>query len=209
MQAVLVHGMGRTALSMLPLAARLRSSGLRPKLFTYFPTFETFEHCSARLAEYINRQAQRAPVVVIGHSLGTVLLRSACSRLRTPPRASFFLAPPTKACRAAKFFAPRLFYRATMGEMGQLLADARFMDALPIPRGLVRIYAGTAGPVGRWSPFGVEPNDGILAVHETVLPGIVPVRVSKLHSFIMNSAEIAADISEICRRLENDNRGEL
>ena len=29
------------------------------------------------------------------------------------------------------------------------------------------IIAGTGGPRGRWSPFGSEPNDGIVAVSET------------------------------------------
>ena len=207
MRAVLVHGMGRTAPSMSLLAARLRRTGVRPKLFTYFPALETFERCSARLSKYIEGQTQGASFVVIGHSLGSVLLRSACARLHMPPKATFFLAPPSKACRAARFFAPRLIYKVAMGEMGQLLADPQFMEGLPIPRGLVRIYAGTGGPVGRWSPFGIEPNDGILAVHETVLPGIAPVRVRKLHTFIMNSADIAADILETCAHLESVNTG--
>mgnify|MGYP006915170926 CR=1 FL=1 len=68
------------------------------------------------------------------------------------------------------------------------------MSSLPVPKVPTRIYAGTAGPRGRLSPFGNEPNDGILTVKETEIPGIPIVHVRALHTFIMNARIVADDI---------------
>jgi hypothetical protein len=197
MRAILVHGLGRTPLSMLLLAARLRARGLRPVLFGYSATFETFAGCTDRLCRFIDRNVEQSPFVVVGHSLGTVLLRAVYPRLLRAPQACFFLAPPAQACRAARTLAPNRIFRFAAGEMGQLLANPDFMAALPVPGCRTRIYAGTAGPVGRWSPFGSEPNDGILSVKETSIPGISLTTVRKIHTFIMNATAIANDIAEI------------
>jgi len=182
---------------MLLLAARLRARGLRPVLFGYSATFETFAGCTDRLCRFIDRHAEQSPFVVVGHSLGTVLLRAVYPRLRRGPEACFFLAPPAQACRAARTLAPNRVFRFVAGEMGQLLANPDFMATLPVPGCRTLVYAGTGGPVGRWSPFGSEPNDGILSVKETSIPGISVMTVRKLHTFIMNATAIANDIAEV------------
>jgi hypothetical protein len=182
---------------MLVLAARLRSRGLRPALFAYSATLETFSGCAERLRNFIHRKAARAPFVLVGHSLGTVLLRSVYPSLRRPAAACFLIAPPAQACRAARALAPHRLYQLATGQMGQLLADQQFMDALPVPDCPTRIYAGTGGPVGPRLPLGCEPNDGILCVKETVIPGIPVTTVRKLHTFIMNAAVIADDIGRL------------
>lgn len=192
--AILIHGMGRTPLSMWRLGRRLRRAGWMPELFGYSATFERFETCRNRLQRFIEHRCADRPFVLVAHSLGSVLSRAVLPRLAHAPQACFFLAPPTRACRAARFFAPRLAYRLLMGEMGQLLADPRFMDALPVPAVPMRIYAGTAGPRGRWSPFGDQINDGILTLEETLLAGAQVVEVPSLHAFIMNSRPVVSDI---------------
>jgi hypothetical protein len=68
------------------------------------------------------------------------------------------------------------------------------MSTLPIPCVPTKIYAGDAGLTGRYSPFGNEPNDGVLMVKETQLPGIPMQIVPSLHTFIMNNKWIAKDI---------------
>ena len=195
-RAILVHGLGRTPASMLVLAARLRRRGLRPALFGYSAAFEGYAHCVDRLVRFIDRKSEGAPFLVVGHSLGSVLLRSALPRLQAAPRACFFLAPPTKACRIVRAVAPWGLFRLATGEMGQLLADPGFMEALPVPACPTRIYVGTGGPVGRWSPFGDEPNDGILAVSETRLAGATVRTLDRIHTFLMNEAAIADEIRE-------------
>jgi hypothetical protein len=202
MRAILVHGLGRTPASMLVLAARLRSRGLRPALFAYSATFETFSGCAERLRNFIVRKTGQAPFILVGHSLGTVLLRSVYPSLRNAPVACFFIAPPARACRAARALAGHRIYRFATGQMGQLLADPKFMNALPVPGCATRIYAGTGGPVGAHFPFGHERNDGILCVEETLIPGIPVTAVKKVHTFIMNAAVIADDIGKMAAAVD-------
>ncbi len=199
LRAILVHGMGRTPAAMLVLAARLRAAGLHPDLFAYSAALEGWEGCVGRLRDFIDRRAAGTDFVVIGHSLGTVLLRAALPRLGRPPLACFLLAPPTQASQAARRFAPRRLYRLFTGEMGQKLASQSFMDALPLPAVPTRIYAGTGGLRGRHVFFGNEPNDGVLAVRETRLADIPLQTVPSLHTFIMNSRTVAEDIAGFAR----------
>jgi hypothetical protein len=199
LRAILVHGMGRTPAAMLVLAARLRAAGLRPDLFAYSAALEGWEGCVGRLKGFIDRRAAGTDFVVVGHSLGTVLLRAALPRLARPPVACFLLAPPTQASLAARRFAPRRLYRLLTGEMGQKLASQPFMEALPLPAVPTRIYAGTGGPRGRYAFFGNEPNDGVLAVRETRLADIPLRTVPSLHTFIMNSRVVTEDIARFVR----------
>ena len=195
MRAILVHGMGRSPLSQLLLARRLRVAGIRVDLFGY-STFRPFETSVSRLATRVRSLGDGEPFILIGHSLGCVLIRAALPRLEAPPAACFFLAPPNRAPRVARFFAGNRLYRLFTGDSGQRLSNGAFMAALPIPEGTVRVYAGTVGYRGRLSPFGYEPNDGVLAVSETTLsPSHAPVLVPALHTFIMNSQAVARDIT--------------
>jgi hypothetical protein len=199
MQAILVHGMGRTPLSMLLLAGRLRAAGIRPSLFAYCAAFEGWERCRGRLHRFTERCAGDREFVMVGHSLGCVLIRAVAAELETKPRACFFLAPPSCACTAARTFSRYRFYRLLTGEMGQLLAKEEFMRSLPSPGIPTKIYAGNAGPKGRFWLHGREMNDGVLMVAETRM-GPVPLQVvPSVHTFIMNSSRVASDIIEaIC-----------
>jgi pimeloyl-ACP methyl ester carboxylesterase len=195
MRAILVHGMGRSPLSQLLLARRLRAAGICVDLFGY-STFRHFETSVNRLARRIRSFGDDEPFILIGHSLGCVLIRAASPRLGVPPAACFFLAPPNRAPRAARFFAGSRLYRLFTGDSGKLLASEARMAALPVPACPVRVYAGTAGFRGCLSPFGYEPNDGVLAVSETTLsPSHAPMLVPVLHTFIMNSQAVARDIT--------------
>jgi hypothetical protein len=194
MHTIIIHGMGRTPLSMCLLAYRLRTAGIKTSLFAYTVTFERWERCTQRLREFIEKKVGEEDFIVVAHSLGTVLTRAVLPSLSRKPAACFFLAPPTHACDAACRLAPRHWYRLLAGEMGQLLANREFMSSLPAPEMPTKIYVGDAGLTGRYSPFGGEPNDGVLMVKESLLPGIPAQIVPSLHTFIMNNKVIAIDI---------------
>ncbi len=201
MDAILIHGMGRTPIAMSLLAARLRASNIRPHLFGYSVTFERWEECVQRFECFITKRVKTHEYIIVGHSLGTVLTRAALPRLIHKPAACFLLAPPTQACKAARHFAPYRLARLLGGEMAQLLADQQFMESIP-PTGVpTKIYAGTAGPRGRYSPFGEEPNDSVLTVKETMLPNVSIQTLPVLHTFIMNSRVVTQDIVEIANRV--------
>jgi hypothetical protein len=204
--AILVHGMGRTPLSMAALALRLHRRGFAPALFSYTVTFERFAPCLVRLRRFIEARAGAAPYVVIGHSLGAVLLRSVIPQLERVPAACFLIAPPSQACVWARMLAPHWPYRVVTGEMGRLLADGDFMRAVPIPGCPTWIYAGTGGPTNRFFPIGDEANDGILKVSETRLAGIPVVLVPGMHTFLMNSRMLVRDLVDRAQSIVSSGR---
>lgn len=203
MDAILIHGMGRTPLAMSILAARLRAAGIRPRFFGYSVTFEKLEGCVRRLERLISGRIKTNEYIIIGHSLGTVITRATLPRLTHKPTACFLLTPPTQACKAARHFAPYRLAKLLGGEMAQLLADQHFMESIPPVNVPTKIYAGTAGPRGRHSPFGDEPNDSVLMVKEVVLPNVPLQTVPVLHTFIMNSKVVTRDIVNTTRLHSN------
>ncbi len=198
-QVVFVHGVGRTPLSMLWLACRLRRAGLQPHQFGYFAEVESFDRIVERLARRFDRLGKR-PTIGIGHSLGGVLLRAAVARLApttTPPRHLIMLGTPNRSPRLARFLRNWWLFRLVHGDCGQLLGDPQRMDALPPLSVPTTEIAGTAGFNGRWSPFGDEANDGIVSVDEAELDGAALIQLPLRHSFIMNSKQVA-DIALRC-----------
>jgi hypothetical protein len=189
--------MGRTPVAMSILAARLRAAKIRPHLFGYSVTFERWNECVQRFQNFIVKHIKENDYIIVGHSLGTVLTRAALPGLNHKPMACFFLAPPTQVCKAARNFAHRRLIRLFMGDAGRVLTDKHLMETLPVPDVPTKIYAGIAGPRGRYSPFGEEPNDGLLTVQETLLPSVPLQTVPALHTFIMNSKIVTRDIVRI------------
>ncbi len=190
--ALLVHGMGRTPLSMLMLAARLRQRGLSCETFGYFAGCGSFEEIAQRLAGRLAQQPHG--YVAVGHSLGGLLLRQAVSRLpegAAKPAHLFLLGTPNQSSHLARRLQASPLYRMLTGDSGQLLADPGRLGAiggLDLP---ITVVAGTAGPRHARSPFGAEANDGIVALSETRLPGAALHPLPLLHTFLMNSARVA------------------
>lgn len=189
--AVLVHGMGRTPLSMLLLAARLRQRGITSSTFGYFAGHGSFDAIAARLSHHLVNQPEG--YVAVGHSLGGLLLRKAIADLPEPARPAhlFLLGTPNQPSRLARRLRHRPIYRALTGDAGQFLADEARLDALENLDLPITVIAGTAGPKGRRGPFKEEPNDGVVALSEARLSGAKLHTLPLLHTFLMNSAEVA------------------
>jgi hypothetical protein len=192
--AILVHGMGRTPVSMLLLAKRLRAGGITTHLFGYSAAFERWQPCLERLRKFIVTRAGDRRFIMVGHSLGCVLTRGVLPHLDHAPEAAFLLAPPTRASSYAIKLSQWRLFRLLTGEMGQLLARQDFMDSLPMPEIPLHVYAGIKGPRGSWTPFGDEPNDGILSVGEVQLGSLPLHLLPTIHTIIMNSRQVASDI---------------
>lgn len=200
MRVLLVHGLGRTPLSMALLARRLRRGGHMPESFGYLPTTSSYDVICRRLdARVRSADTGKAPWVAIGHSLGGLLLRDAITTAAPAHLAHLvMLATPNRLPRMATHASRVAPFRWFAGECGQRLATPGYFARLPELRVPYTVFAGTRGIRGRWSPFGDDPNDGIVAVSETVLdPESPPVLVSASHTFIMNHALVQATILEI------------
>ena len=199
MNVLLVHGLWRTPLSFLPLVLRLRSWGFHTGQFGYAAVAQRYDSIVARLRERLDRFAAAGPYVVIGHSLGGILLRSALPRITGPaPRHLIMLGTPNRSPRLARVLGGYWVYRRLMGESGLNLASIVFYSSLPAPQVPYTIIAGTAGPRGRWSPFGNELNDGVVAVSETRIQdddSIVLLPVT--HTFMMNNAAVHGAIHRL------------
>jgi hypothetical protein len=181
---------------MYGLARYLDRRGHRTELFGYAATLRSF----AAITERLHRRLERIddtgePWGVIGHSLGGLLLRAALPGLR--PRHFVMLGVPNRCPRLARRMRRFWPYRLINGDPGQRLADEQFFAELPVPLSPYTIIAGTAGPVGRWSPFGPDRNDGLVAVDETRIrdddrPVLLPVG----HTFMMTRRSVRAAVTD-------------
>jgi hypothetical protein len=196
MHLLLVHGMGRTRLSLVRLTAFLRRGGHATEQVGYVAAVEPFGRIVARTRRQLEAIAARdEPYAVIGHSLGGLILRAALDGITPAPRHFIMLGtpnqPPRLAQRLRRFWPSRLL----CGDSGQLLAEPDFLAHIPEPTVPYTIIAGSAGPRGCWSPFGDVPNDWVVAVDETRLQLddeliVLPVG----HTFMMNDRRVHAAI---------------
>jgi hypothetical protein len=200
MLALLVHGLGRTPFSLFGLASSLRRKGHRTRFFGYSSTLESVPRILKRLATLLcNLALRNESITLVGHSLGGLFLRLALPEspalrvhhlvlLGTPA------APPRMARLAWRWFPPfRLFARGC----GRLLTSPEAFAAFPELCVPFTVIAGTAGPRGRWSPFGNDLNDSLVAVEEARVPGSEPVQLPVLHSVMMDSLAVRERILAI------------
>ena len=137
-----------------------------------------------------------SPLGLVGHSLGGILLRIAIPLVpQLCVHHLVMLGTPNKSPRLAKFFWRLLPFRIFTRSCGKMLAHPAEYEAIPIPTCSTTNFAGTAGPRGRFSPFGNEPNDGVVGLSETVLEGHPPpIEYPVLHTWMMNDRRIHGQI---------------
>lgn len=200
MRVLLVHGLGRTPVSLQGLARALRRAGHSTRLFGYYAFAEHYDRIRLRLASDLRALARSPePVGLIGHSLGGLLLRHALGEapglrvhrlimLGTPNQ------PPRLAVRANRWLPFRVFARSC----GSLLATPGAFARIPPPAVPYTLVAGTAGWRRVPGPFGAELNDGIISVSETLVtaedqPHLLPVS----HTFMMNDHRLQQLVLEL------------
>ena len=197
---VLLHGQGRTRLSMLVLGKRFRSVGYQTLNFPYNQTIHSLDEISGQLVEFIGQKMKTSDYHLIGHSLGNVIIRNA---FRKDYPASLgkivMLAPPNQPAHLAKRLKKNLIYRVFTGDSGQKLSEEKFYRDLPIPTVPFGVIAGDKGQSLTFS----EPNDGVVTVGSTKLKGMADwILLHHGHTFIMN----CKDTFEHCVRFIESGR---
>ncbi len=220
MRVFVIHGMGRTPVSMWLLARRLKTVGHRPSLFGYAVTLADLEAIKGRLVERVRKvlaadvaaadrlegdpagahRARSAQVdqryAIVGHSLGNLVARLASPELAAGFCRFAMLAPPNRSPVMANTLKNNPLFQAFTRDAGRRLADDAFFASLPVPEVPSLIIAGNGGPRASWLPFAGRPNDAILRVDETRLEGVPMIEVPGVHTFLMNRADVFAAICE-------------
>jgi hypothetical protein len=198
MRVLMVHGLGRTPISFIRLGHALRRQGCATDSFPYAAFAQGMESIVVRLVARLEAIADGGEYAAVGHSLGGVLLRAAVPRMRPPaPRHLVMLGTPNQPPRAARLARGLLPFRWIAGECGACLSSVSFYETLPRPTVPYTLIAGTRGLTGRWSPFGTEPNDGLVAVSETRIQAEDPVLTFPVsHTFMMNDRRVQAAICQ-------------
>jgi pimeloyl-ACP methyl ester carboxylesterase len=169
-RVILVHGLWMPALALLPLQRRLAARAFRVERFAYPSGWRGLAPNLAALARRVADLAEE-PVHLVGHSLGGLLILSLLARDEGARIGRVVLmGSPCMGSHCAATLLARPWLAPLVGPtLAQWLAGPR--PALP-PGVEVGLIAGTRSlGVGRLFPGLPRPNDGVVALAETTLPG--------------------------------------
>jgi hypothetical protein len=193
---VLLHGLGRTALSMVVPQLLLRSAGFTPVNIQYPSRREPIPALARRVAADLERRIpdRERPVHFLTHSMGGIVLRTLLAQGRPGFRLGsvVMLAPPNKGSHLAQKLASNLLFRAATGPAGQQLGTGP--DSVPTRLGpadyQVGIIAGDSA-TAPWALLSEGPSDGTVRIDETALEGMADfLVVPRGHTFIMNDPAV-------------------
>lgn len=186
---LLVHGMGRTSLSMRPLARALEREGFAVLVWDYSSTRHDIPELCGKLAAHVAalELPPGARLHFVGHSLGNLLIRGALGE--QPPAAAgrvVMLAPPNQGAASADAWTP---WMGWLWKPMHQLGEQGLARSLPVPPLQIGVIAGSL--------------DGKVAPEETHLQGETDhVVVPALHSFLMNRR----DVQELTARFLREGR---
>jgi pimeloyl-ACP methyl ester carboxylesterase len=194
---VTVHGLWMRGTSMGVLRRRLEPNGFRFSHFSYPSVAGSLLESAAALAAHIG-EVPGDTVHLVGHSLGGVLI-CAMRESHLPARVGrvVCLGSPLRGSRTAARLA-----RWPGGQrlIGRCLADVHVRGGFSTWRAGVDV-----GSIAGRIPLGVgrllgpfpEPNDGTVAVAETVIAGLTDhVVLPVSHVALLWSAQVAAQVEQ-------------
>jgi hypothetical protein len=187
---VLVHGALRGRAGLLPTAFYLRRFGLRARAFGYPTRTGTLHDHGRRLETFVRGWLGDEPPPVLGfltHSMGALVVRgylAIAARLGVEQRI-VMLSPPNRGAQLAVRHKDRAWFRALYGDAANQLAPESVADLPALPASArVLVLAGARGDGRGWHPHLPGDDDGVVAVGEMGLPGIEPVVVGGVHSWL-------------------------
>jgi len=184
---VLLHGLIRGPLSMVPLKRYLARRGFDVYNFHYRSTRYTISSLVDQLSRYIEQRVTQSssPPYFVGHSMGSIIaLGYLTTRIPNQKSRLVMLGPPNQGSSLASKI-------ARLRAIGALLGPG--FDELRSPAGFkltanqqVGIIAGTRGATGGYNPLLAAPNDGIVTASETTLEGATQwYQLTGIHAFLM------------------------
>jgi triacylglycerol lipase len=202
---VLLHGLGRTRLSMNRLATRLRNHGFEVVNLGYPSRRYGVADLTGHLDQELERHhvASARQVHFLTHSLGGIVVRN---YLKQHSLANLgrvvMLCPPNQGSEVVDRLRNSFIYRVATGPVGQELGT----DSLSIPSGLgpvnfpLGVIAGSRSLNPLFSAWITGENDGTVSVQRCRAEGMTDFLVVRhSHSFIMRSALVAEQVIEFLR----------
>ncbi len=201
---ILVHGLARTARSMIRLGRVLEQQGYTVYNLAYPSRRYPVAELSARyLAPVVDILSGAAKIHFVTHSLGGILVRQYLAGNRPANLGRVvMLAPPNKGSEIVDRLGHTWWFKCINGPAGCELGT----DEKSVPRSLgpadfpLGIIAGdrSLDPCALFLP---RPNDGKVSVTSTRLDGMTDFRVVPHgHTFLMNRAAVIGEICCFLRR---------
>ena len=195
--AVCLHGLLRTGRSMGPMRSALLAQGYRavdaPTLQYAVGPIEEHARRAAAAIHDLSRRNGGAPVDVVTHSMGGIVLRAALDQ-DLPVRRVVMLSPPNQGAElAAGVRAALPVHHLGWDPLGPLLPGVPTL--LPPGRSPVEIgiLTGGTGDVRGYAPWLTGDNDGKVRVVEAALDGATDFRVVPFrHTFILARPHVVA-----------------
>ncbi|PRQ07252.1 esterase/lipase family protein [Enhygromyxa salina] len=209
---VLLHGALRSPLGMRPTARFLARHGFDARSFGYATRRQSLEGHAEQLELEIRAWlADREPCELLGlltHSMGGLVARALLARpslLELAPRQRLvMLAPPNQGAELAvrnHGFAP---FHWLYGLAADELQPPRVAQLPPPPPSCeTLILVGGTGDGHGYNPALSGDDDGVVALHETPLPGLEPEFVGGVHSTLQWRRDVLARAVEFLTHGEN------
>ena len=202
---VLLHGLGRGAWSMNPLARRLAQAGYRVYNLGYPRRADSIETVVAEVRRSFNEcgAEDSSRVDFVTHSFGGLVLRAYLPE-HSPANIgrAVMLAPPNGGSEIVDRFGGWRLFGSLLGPLTPQLGTGPddLPALLPPPNCEFGVIAGRhwinpAGPL-----FLPAPHDGTVSVKQTRLAGMQDhLVVPRNHTFLMDSQQVARQVIHFLR----------
>jgi pimeloyl-ACP methyl ester carboxylesterase len=197
---VLLHGALRSPLGMRPTARVLGRHGFEARSFGYATRRRSLEGHAEQLELELRAWLAGRELGMLGlltHSMGGLVARALLARptlLELAPRQRLvMLAPPNQGAELAvrnHGFAP---FHWLYGQAADELQPVRVAELPPPPASCeTLILVGGTGDGRGYNPALRGDDDGVVALHETSLPGLEPEFVGGVHSTLQWRRDVLA-----------------
>lgn len=200
---ILVHGLGRSPMSMTVLGRRLEAAGYRVVNFGY----DSRKHTMEKLVEDLGRSIDQCPcdpgsVHFVTHSMGGILVRSYLADREGDFRGRVvMLSPPSRGSEVIDAFRDSPLLHRFLGPSGMALGtdSGSLPNRLAPPTYEVGVITGdrSINPINSWLIPG--PDDGKVAVSRASLTSAPFLVVHRTHPFIMNGDDVGDAVLEFLR----------
>jgi hypothetical protein len=212
---VLLHGLGRSARSMVYMDERLTAAGYTVFNYDYESREKEIASLVDDLHDFIAECCQQEGTTLhfVTHSLGGILVRALLARKRPGNLGRVvMLSPPNKGSETVDYLGDYTFFEKIFGPAAMQLGTGP--DSFPNRLGPADFELGiitgdrTIDPVSSWIIPGED--DGKVAIARTKLEGMADFMVMDVsHTFIMQKPEVVDEVIHFLQKGKFNRTGEL